>query len=97
MIVMHKILKPVEATLVRTGTPTQIPAGVGGAFIVHRNEPVLFDANGEMCQLTLETFCDATGRTLDDLESIFAMECEDDDDAYNNGDHNFAEDQHDGE
>ena len=97
MIVMHKILKPVEVTLVRTGTRVQVPAGAGGAFLIHRDEPVIFWLNGEMCHLSLEAFCGATGRTLDSLECIFAMECEDDDDAYDDGDRHCAEEQHDGE
>jgi hypothetical protein len=82
MILVNRLIKPIAVTVARTGAVIQIPAGAGGAFIVHRGEPVTFFFNDEMCQLSVQGFCDATGKTLDSLESILALDC--DHDEYDN-------------
>jgi hypothetical protein len=78
MILVNRIIKPIAVTVAGTGAVIQIPAGAGGAFIVHRGEPVTFFFNDEMCHLSLQAFCDATGKALDSLESILAFDCDHD-------------------
>lgn len=78
MILMSRIIKPIDVRVVRTGDVIQLPAGGGGAFIVHRDQPVIFFFNDEMCELSMEAFCHGTGKTLDSLECLFALDCDDD-------------------